>query len=686
MPQFSWQNVKFWLWLEIDFPAGTTTADVGAGASATIVFEGLQTPGPQIPGSQIDSCGDFSLPYEVACFDILSYGAEFELNAIPTANVSVAIGRRADNVNLAANIHNYVDQMQLQLPARVWCLATWLSPFVHAPIITWPNSKFKIFEGYVTGSGFRRTTNGAELSLALTHWLTDLNFSSALSKQSHPLNPSQLYLEPNFVVGKNQSGGASFGGTIPGMIGPQLALPFFLSQTVVNDFWGGASVTDPVSGNPAANGLKAWLLRLTTFDRLNAGQIFSLTVGATPGQISTLRPTVNWEACRALSRFEPNAQGPGFTEVGYVYGTPLAMVIDTDLNTAIANSIGVEIGTEGLEGYSNVTLWDKLAGQFHTNYMFSVVPLVEKALVVPFVPGLSSCNSNTLVHRELSVREYESIELSAVMPRPLRAVGVLIGKNFNAGAGLDLSPGGNTAPFIDTIGGWFDKMSTNLLNNGSPGCQAVAVDLRYNEGLIMFKQGPRWMSNVVSNWAYTPHSTGFLGGAGIRTISSIGAGVAATYTSLNGVVGPNPRNLFKKAEAVWNSYARTLYLHEVLKGRQGTITGPVRFDIAPGSSIRVEATEDKYVQALQFPEDEDPCSMESRHFFWCQVLRVSITIDCQNLRGFTTYYVSHIRNENENMDPATSTGIHPLWQKCQWAGCSLLRNDVNPNPSTTVCE
>lgn len=676
-----WKNIKFWCWIEIEFPE-----NLGPQDSLTLrpnedsellddLPEWANTLGDDeeetFPGPQCPSSGIIGVP---VCLDLLSVSTEFELNAIPTCQVNVAIGRRADDVTKASAIHYYIDDLKLQLPATVWCRAMSgdSSAGEDAVAEDWPEEKFKIFEGYVTGSGFRRTSQGADLPLALTHWLTDLNFSSAVSKQAHPQNAAQFFYQAKFTIDAKMSGGGTLS-AFPVMVSPQLAMPYFNTSVIINDFWGGSKIVNG-KGQRVPSGLKDWLLSFTRTDRINASQIKNLATGAT----GELKPAQNWEACRALARFEPDAEWLMNTESGYVLGVPLAMDDLGQLNYFIANTIGQEIGIETLDAYSNVTFWDKLAGQFHANYMFSIVPLVEKALVVPFVPGLSSGDSEDLVHRTIQTSEIDSVDLQAVMPRPLRAVGVVMGRQMEAGGSTSLTRPAQYASF----GGWFDKMAIDPINDTdlNPGGVAPGPkDPRYKEGLIMFKDGPRWMSNFVSNYLYTT--------------KSVGTNTGKTINGLDGGVKPDvaePRIILKDARPVWDLFARSLYIHEVLKNRQGTVTGPVRFDIAPGSSVKIEATEDKFVKHVVFGgiQNSEECNQKYFKFFWGAVLRVSTVIDCQNMKAFTSLWIAHIRDRKENKDPATAIGRHPLWQKCRWAGCVMVQTTGNVfgTPATKLCD
>lgn len=647
-----WKNIKYWLWVEVTFPLVEENFEDNPFAEPKKKFPVKFGAGPQ----DID-CGG-SLDGDIVCFEILSFQSEFELNSIPTAIVNIALGRRADDVDVVSAIHYYVDDFKIQLPATVWCQAKVGETSTGPCPLCMPTEPFVVFEGYVTGTGFRRSTSNTELSLSLTHWLTDLNFSSCTAKQSHPLNPAQIYNPINHVMTEELSGGSFLDGVQPTVIGQELAIQFFNALTLTSDFWGGEQIVGPDGYLPS--GLKDYFLALTRMQRINANQIVNLSGADT--SFDAVLPELNWEACRALQRFEPNAKVPahGIDEEGYVLGVKLAMEDNPTLSSHIADAIATAVGTESLDVASTMTLWDKLAGQFHAEYRYAVVPTVLKALVVPFTPGLRGemvDGEETLVHRVLLAAHYESIEFSSIVPRPLRGVGIFMGRKFNAGASFDKKAGISYRSF----GGWFDKMTK--INPGDP-----EPDPRYKEGLILFKEAPNWLNNLAPGWPYAADSTGK--NNTVKTTTSPDAGAPTTEDSQKEI-------LENAADTIWNQYARSLYVDEILKNRQGVITGPVRFDIAPGSTLKVEVAEDKFVQNVLFPgiPSEELCDSQYTKFYYCAVLRVSTAIDCQNARAYTTFYVAHIRDYNENQDNSTSIEEHPLWSKCQWAGCVLVQDN-----------
>ncbi len=645
MPHYKTQ--KFWLWLELDLPR--TIEDQEDIDEAEF---------PPDEANQFDECGSMP-PADTVCLDIIQFNSEFEINSVPFANVSVALGRRADDVTQVSGIHEIINSLKLQVPARVWLYGfpNRLSSDIDDCTLTWPDERLMIFEGYATGSGFRRTDHGAEFTLRLEHWLVDLNFSSSISRMSSPHNPNYLFYDATHHQTGNLGANVP-NGIVSNIVAGHRPLTYFSSTDILNDFWGGARQVD-VNDNHILGGLKDWLITLSKQERLNPTQL-ALAAGSPTIDRSA---AINWEACRALRRFEPFASIPGpdaVDEDGYVLGVPLAMFPTGEIDSLVANAMAISIGQQTQEDYVHSTLWDKLAGQFHVDYCFSIVPLIRKALVVPFTPGLSSGNENDLIHRVLRTSEYEAIDLRTNLSRPLRGVGIFVNTGNQSGSGMNGDNGGAAS---GVYGGYFDKF-------------VITGDERYREGLVMWKNGPTWLNGIVNMFGFTPSSTSVNGGT-INTSVSPGAG--------NGYEVNAPDQTSVTSRSIWNKYAQALYIHEVLKERQGVIAGPVRFDIAPGSQLKVEMTEDKFVRRLLNPTQNGDCDDSWYTWAYCAVLRVSTFLDSQNNRAGTTFFVSHVRDESENLDAGTSTDRHPLWQRCRWGGCALIDNPAFAPTTTSIC-
>jgi hypothetical protein len=334
----------------------------------------------------------------------------------------------------------------------------------------------------------------------------------------------------------------------------------------------------------------------------------------------------NDDAIGVLRMFEPFV-GPvnPFTGIGsYKFGVPMSMNNFGIFGTRPGiDAIVTDASNEGLRAFLGATIWEKIVSDYGSRYLFSVCPMATRALVVPVIPGLKT------LWNTIDPVEYDSISLSNFLPRPLRGVILETGANSMTGA-WGLRRGGGQD--IKTIGGRFENANMD-------------------EGMLYFREAPQWIANAVSQMAWSQfcarlfHGNAFAGGAG----------VPAPF--------PKPVDLRAQAKILWDEYAKAIYLYEVFKTRKGTVTGRIRFDIAPGSSIGLITTEEKFIKQTGVNIGEQ--------ILYGIVTNVSIMIDSEAVQGYTSFEVSYLRDEFENNDINLTTLQHPLWSKA-WAGAPLV--------------
>jgi hypothetical protein len=160
------------------------------------------------------------------------------------------------------------------------------------------------------------------------------------------------------------------------------------------------------------------------------------------------------------------------------------------------------------------------------------------------------------------------------------------------------------------------------------------------------------MANVISPAAF---------GAG--AMSPFGVKANAMFP---GVGAPPTISLPSLAQAqiaaFWNLYAQAVYVRVALKGRTATLRGRLRFDIAPGSTVKIFAVDDPFIKAQvgELPGD----------VLYAEVETVSIEIDSEAPGCFTSFKLQNLRNSIENGTAATSIPYHPLYN-LQWNGAPL---------------
>jgi hypothetical protein len=556
---------------------------------------------------------------EGVAIEVIQSSIDFGQNEIPTATVQVAVGRLADDDKVLSAIHYLIKHLKLFLSVSLYSKIT--TKATQGVFDKWPVNPdgtakpFRVFDGHIVGTGFRQTSQGIEFQCSIIHWLSDLNFSSTLSRSSSPQNPGQISFDPNLPQFPN-SGARNANLFTQGSALTQ-AMPIINPDTLMKDFWG-KTVDLPV--DPArpvgvaavgVGGLKQWFTEVCMNDRINWRQIeFGSCVGA------IAKPTFekNVEALSALSRIEPLSNG-------YIDGVPLAMDNRPGISN-LAAQIATQIGFETFDIH-NHTIWDKLVGQFGVSLMFTLVPQVEKALIVPFSPGLRRPWATVFAN------DYDYFERSDIIPRPLRGIGLFVGREFAAGGHASL----NNRPIYNTVGAYYENPNRK-------------------NGLVVWKEAPRWLSTVVLPHMYTP--------------AFKGTGAANAFNAGGGNVPkePPPKCKIEQQKAVWCDYARALYIQEILRGRTGRLSGRLRFDIAPGSIIRIEEPEEQFVLSL---------AKATRSYIYAQVVRVSCVMNSESRKAGTAIQFAFSRDEAENQDPSYSLDRHPLWMN-NWYGAPLVND------------
>ena len=521
--------------------------------------------------------------------DIVQFSSTFEMNNIPTACLNVAVGLDI-RTKAKARIHEVMQQLKYNAPARVWLNVTPYNEQNVTDTDLTADGEILIFDGYATGVGWQRSTGGASCLINLQHWLADLDYTSALSGRSHPGNPSAWTYTANFFDMLPGQGGASGGQPlwcpVPGGYDA-------ITAAQIERFW--------------SEVLRPWLLSVAR----NSGQTDPIDPRLLGGQLADDNSADIAIAALQRMRADPD------------------LILDLDgVNDAdaIANSIRHWMGKETWNTWANTTIWGKLVGEWSPTYWFAIVPRVNDALVVPFTGGLRG-----EPWREIDVHEYVQCELSAFMPRGLRAVGI-------------------HHPFMMTCGGHNDsaelvasRLHLAALWNPEPEVK----------GLIMLKDAPKWLCDPTQPYQYSYTTTGYVNDAVVGTvIDPAGTGVPAR----NRVEDRHPVRIERDMKTMLMKLAHHWFACEMLKGRVGELSGRLRFDICPGSQVRIRLGSSRHV-------DDDQLAQP----LLGSVMRVSTIINSEMQRAGTAFALAHLRTDEENRDDRYSVNKPPLY-RVPWFG------------------
>lgn len=467
--------------------------------------------------------------------EVAQFGADYQLNTIPTGSIQLPLGRRVGDLR-PHPVHSAVKRLRNKKPVQVFAEFKAHGAQGNPPgnAEDPPDGQaVLVFDGYTTGPGYERMTAGAGYSIGMEGWLADLNFSSALSKASHPTNPADLAF-PTVLRLLTPSSAASVGAS-GGLTGDSLA-GVFLGPAAAADFW--------------ANGMKKWFEALAAQDHLaELGGPVAQALGALGGGLAGAGGGGrNDQALAALARMTTGSLG--------------SPALAFDLSGAgaaqihIVRNITTQLAAMTLESVASTTMWDNLIGMAN-EFMFAVAPGVERAAVVPYNPVLRD------PYKTIFASEYDDIKLSGDMPRVLRAVGLFGSRMMDGGPPVQ----GDPVPYKEIgIGGWYEPA-------GGAG------------GQVILRQAPGWLAGLAPEVYLQSRSkpTDLV----VPTGPDPKAPAAAPQ--------PAPADVFKGLNQVVNRFAQAAYATEVLKFRSGTLVGKFRTDVAPGSVVKVETAGERFV-------------------------------------------------------------------------------------------
>ena len=533
-------------------------------------------------------------------YPVVQFGSDWALNSIPSASCLLAVGRKMSDGTTVSEAHQGIWTANRNDRARVYFQADG----DYDEFNTWPAKELLIFEGNVEGLGLQMMLGKLFLSVRLIHWLGHLDNASALNSSSHPGNPIQL----SFSTLVNQS--IITGVSKPrGMASLAVAAHFATNWGVVGkNLWG--------------DGFKAMFCKLLSEKTVS----FSTALAAC---VSNIRdPVQQPEMFDALTRIAGvSEETPDCNLTLPAYAPPLRLNDGGGLPATVVQALGNAVGQEMVESFASQTMWGKLLN-YGSEFMFSVVPQVSRALVVPFLPLTRGIYCKTLEANDTDVKQ-----LSSRLTKRLRAVAVY--SPLSSMTGIESVLG---SPETFGIGGCF--------------APATGADPK---GLIWTVPAPRWLANLRVD-GLSPTASSSLKARKLGSATTPGA----YDPTLRGRPDSDKDTVFKTTAQLFSAYARTVYVNDVLRGRSGQIGGKLRFDIAPGSMVQIKSSGEPFVIA-----DELHDTLVGA------VTAVSIGINAENSAAGTSFRVEYFRTEKENTEDATSVDTHPLYLD-KYLGAPLL--------------
>lgn len=528
-------------------------------------------------------------------YDIVSYSAAFEINSIPSGSIMLPVGYALDS-GVPSEIMTRFGKFTAKQKIQIYLKLAAGADYGAGLEAFAGGAEQLIFDGYITGAILKRTDKSLHIVAHFVHWLSDLNNSSIFSGTSHVSNPPAMYERGAQEV---YAGKGLGGGTVD--LGDACKYEsteghWSITSTSVNLLQGSSDVWD--------DAMKPFLACLVSQDSLDP-QIQRWFNAQIPKQ----------KRIEALNKLKSAGLvlDPGFTDP----------IISQKM------SAGIRDGIRSTD--ANSTIWGLLLGYWGPGYFFAICPRVTDAYVAPLVGSYRDPRDN---YKTIEANDYYSIDLNLSSRQSIGAVGMREPSTMTLGiAGLS-----------DDLSAW-----PGVYPDIPDGTSDAA---KYN-GVFLAREMPFWLSQITFEPpSVTPATLPVTAFTSTLLDGGISAGVALAAAARRSQLRTIQRNLAQQ-------FAQFFYVNEIFNNRSGDLSGKLRFDICPGTTVKVQAV------AL----NQDITTGFDR--FYGQVIRVSYTIDATQGIASTVFTLSNLRTDAEVADKVFSIEKPPLYA-APWTGDTLL--------------
>jgi hypothetical protein len=402
------------------------------------------------------------------------------------------------------------------------------------------------------------------------------------------------------------------------------------AQTAVADVYGDNAIVS----NSARPGLAPSLCTTPNIEKDIWGSIikpmFNIIAGFPNGITQAVADDKyvqkNDAAVRALERM------PG---AGSSYYKPLGLKIATDAPVNLSTSMSEYLTTTIGISTAQTSFWGKLISEYSAQFLFAISPAVDWALPIPFCSGLRWKEGG----KTIKISDYSYGAFNANMTQIVESVNILYAMDTKNG--IDVTrPNGVGA-----------KIAPNYYR---PCAQYPAESAISNKrGLKLFKNPPGWFSKLGAT-----HLSGAYSAVGARTTTAPSAGTPAAEG------GPaTAPDAYAAQKSTLELFAQQWYVNEVLQQRYGELSGPLRFDIAPGSTVKIELP--------QSDAHKEKKAQNTDEYIVASVMSVSYVINAERATAGTSFAIAHTKTQHENTLADYTVDVPPLYPKAEWPGGPL---------------
>jgi hypothetical protein len=328
-------------------------------------------------------------------YKAVRFVANFAVNEMPTAQVTLAIGRDA-RTNEAAKITENAPQLNSMKPAKVMFHA---KGDFDSEETKWPGS-LEIFDGYFTGFSHKKIYGKVHVVASLIHWLADLGFSSTLNAALHQANPSVLISPAVLPEKAGEAGGTAR--YLPTQIGHGS-----IAGDVDSDLW---------------VAMKKFLCNLAQW------RFLTLRIDSCGG---SGEKTKNDRALKALKRIE----GESKDECDFPRDVSKPLPLDTGGQLLVNDAVATALTNATMESFANQTFWDVLIKNYFPSFGMALVPLIDRAVPIALTPGWRGADGQAW--KIIETGEYVATEQHSLLPKPMRGIGVYSAVESDRGPDVD---------------------------------------------------------------------------------------------------------------------------------------------------------------------------------------------------------------------------------------------------------
>ena len=538
-------------------------------------------------------------------FPITSGFISATVNMIPTAVVYIATGVQLQN-NIPSPIHDEAGDLIRR--SVVWPWAR-----IHFQNFQSENKEsIVIFEGYVEGSAQSFGYDSTEVAVTIRHWLYALDASPCINALVHP-DSSEVFTQFLFYTNIPGMSGLVNAANLSNENNPAGMLFHEFLKMLTDSTETEANLREDIIQYAAVPFVRA--LRKLSMDNMAFDNTISTHIKDTEDLLNDVSLSVQevldtrvktgdtaFDATKPLTQ----DQFPILSVKDY----------DDDMIYRMLKAIG-DIPVQSLQLDSVWSMFVLMASQFS----FMLVPRVHELRFIPkwFLPSTAKEDIKLLdgaVNINSQWQYSRAIGASVILPSAWN--------NYALHAG-DNAPGPIDNP--DAVKG---VMSLSYYGFYKP--ETVIP------GTLLVRQVPGWMGEIVP--------------ATVMGGQSMEQGVQGDHASTS---GDSANDKEKKLRTFFDILAEESYWDERMKGQRADVVCPIRFDVCPGSTVRVRTGYDVRIQ--RNVEGGDKLATEYVGF----VQSVKWTFDTINATASSQYTLSHLRDVR---DQANLLKEHPIY-RCQ---------------------